>query len=177
MRKKRLLIIVLLPALLMAQTEKKQDVWEPFKFFVGKWEGKGEGKSGVSKVMKDFQFVLKNKFLQLRTKAVFEPQEKNLKGEVHEDWGFFSYDQSRKKIVFRQFHVEGFTIQYVLEEISNEGKTIVFKSEQIENGPPKLQAKLIYKIFGEETLEEGFYLGFGGKELDCYITNTLTRKE
>ncbi len=49
MRNKFILLFVLLPALLMAQAEKKQDVWEPIKFLVGKWEGKGDGKSGVSK--------------------------------------------------------------------------------------------------------------------------------
>lgn len=177
MRKKFLLIILLLPVLLTAQTEKKQDIWESMKLFVGKWEGKGEGKSGVSKVTKDFQFVLNEKFLQLKTNAVFEPQEKNPKGEVHEDWGFFSFDQSRKKFVFRQFHVEAFIIQYILEEISNEGKTIVLKSEHIENGPPGLEAKLIYKFIDDDTLEEGFYLGFAGKDLDCYITNLLKRKK
>lgn len=112
----------------------------------------------------------------MKTKAVFEPQEKNPKGEVHEDWGLFSYDQSRKKFVFRQFHVEGFINQYALEEISNKGKTLVFKSEHIENGPPGLEAKLIFKFINDDTLEESFYLGFAGKDLDCYITNILKRK-
>jgi hypothetical protein len=49
--KKTILVLLIFPVLLVSQTEKKQDVWEPFKFFIGTWEGTGEGKSGVSKVV------------------------------------------------------------------------------------------------------------------------------
>ena len=43
----------------------------------------------------------------MRTKATFEPQEKNPKGEVHEDWGFFSYDRSKKKIMLDNSMLKG----------------------------------------------------------------------
>lgn len=177
MRKILLLMAVLLPALLIAQAEKKQDVWAPFKFFVGEWEGKGEGKSGISKVEKNFQFIMNGKYLHLKTRAVFEPQEKNPKGEVHEDWGFFSYDMFRKKFVFRQFHIEGFINQYVLEHISDDGKTLVFDSEQFENAPPGWKARITYKIVDDDTLEESFDLATPGKDLQCYIRNFLKRKK
>jgi len=177
MRKKLFLIAVLLPALVMSQADKKKDIWEPFKFFVGEWEGKGEGKSGISMVEKNFQFIMNGKYLHLRTRAVFEPQEKNPEGEVHEDWGFFSYDRSRKKFVFRQFHVEGFINQYVLESISDEGKTLVFDSEQFENVPPGWKARITYKIVAADTLEESFDLATTGKDLQCYIRNVLKRKK
>jgi hypothetical protein len=177
MRKKLFFIAVLLPALVMAQADKKKDIWEPFKFFVGEWEGKGEGKSGISMVEKNFQFIMNGKYLHLRTRAVFEPQEKNPEGEVHEDWGFFSYDRSRKKFVFRQFHIEGFINQYVLESISDEGKTLVFDSEQFENVPPGWKARITYKIVAADTLEESFDLATTGKDLQCYIRNVLKRKK
>lgn len=177
MRKNIILLLVLFPALLVAQVEKEQDVWEPVKFLIGEWEGRGEGKSGVSKVWKDWQFALNGKFLQMKTRAVFAPQEKNPKGETHEDLGYFSYDGARKTIVFRQFHVEGFIIQYVIESISSDGQTVIFASEQIENGPPGLVAKLIFKILDIDTVEERFELAFSGKEFDCYITNIIKRKK
>jgi len=161
----------------MAQTEKKQDAWNPIRFLVGVWEGKGEGKSGVSVVRYDFLFIMKERFLHMKTKAIFEPQEKNPKGEVHEDWGIFSYDQSRKKIVFRQFHIEGFINQYVLEKISDNGKTLVFVTEQIENAPPGLQAKLTFKALNVDTLEVNFDLAFPGKDFDCYSLNVVKRKK
>lgn len=177
MRKKLFLIAVLLPALVMAQADKKKDIWAPFKFFVGEWEGKGEGKSGISKVEKNFQFIMNGQYLHLKTRAIFEPQEKNPEGEVHEDWGFFSYDRSRKKFVFRQFHVEGFINQYVLESISDEGKTLVFDSEQFENVSPGWKARITYKLVAADTLEESFDLATTGKDLQCYIRNVLKRKK
>jgi len=177
MRKKLCLIFIILLAMIVAQASEKEDVWKPMKNLVGKWEGKGEGKSGNATVAKGFQFVLQGKFLQLKNKAVFEPQEANPKGEVHEDWGFFSSDRARKKIVFRQFHVEGFIIQYILDDISDDGKTLVFNSEQIENGPPGLKAKLTFKFVDNNTIEESFHLAFPGQDFSCYITNFLKRKK
>jgi len=175
-RGKFVFFIVLLPALLIAQAEKKQDVWESFKFFEGKWEGKGEGKSGISNVMHEFHFVLNGKYLRMETKAVFEPQEKNPKGEIHEDIGFFSYDRIREKYVFRQFHVEGFINQYTLDSISEDGKSFTFVSEQIENGPPGLRARLMFDILDDDDLRVSFHLAFPGREFDCYSINTLKRK-
>src|SRR5690242_18267955 len=111
---KALLLILLLPTLLFAQTDKKPDVWESLKFFVGVWEGTSKGQSGVAKIEREYQFVLNQKYLNVKHKSVYAPQEKNPKGEVHEDLGFISFDRSRKQFVFRQFHVEGFVNQYTL---------------------------------------------------------------
>ncbi len=164
MIRKILIIVMILPVLLAAQADKKQDVLESMKFLVGEWEGKGEGKSGISTVSHDFEFIMKGRYLHMRTKATFEPQEKNPKGEVHEDWGFFSYDRSRKKIVFRQFHVEGFITRYVLEDTSEEGK-FVFETEQIENAPPGLKARLTFRHLNAAGLEVNFELLFPGGSL------------
>jgi len=177
MRKKLLLYSMLLPALLLGHPEKKQDIWEPFQFLVGEWEGKGEGKSGLSQVEKNFHFIMNGKYLHLKTRAVFEPQERNLEGEVHEDWGFFSYDLFKKKFVFRQFNSEGFINQYVLESISDDGKTLIFDSEQLENAPPGWRARITYKIVDDYNLVESFDLATPGKELQCYIRNVLERKK
>src|SRR5499426_4737831 len=96
-----------------AQVAQQPDVWEPLKYFVGSWEGTAKGQPGNGKVEREYQFVLNGKYLQAKNKSTYLPQEKNPKGEVHEDWGLFSYDSARKKLVFRQFHGEGFVNQYV----------------------------------------------------------------
>lgn len=179
MKKKCLIVLILtlliFPFLTAAEDTEKPDTWKPFRFFVGKWEGEGEGKSGISKGKQEFQFVLNGKFLQVSNKSVFEPQEKNPKGEVHEDFGLFSYDTIRKKFVFRQFHVEGFVNQYVLDSISDDQKTFSFVSEQIENAPPGLKAKLIYKILNENEFQLNFELAFPGKDFDCYAAGKMRR--
>lgn len=38
------LMLCLLPGLMTGQTKPAQDVWEPLRYFVGQWEGTGDGK-------------------------------------------------------------------------------------------------------------------------------------
>ena len=69
--------------------------------------------------------------MQVRNESRFDPQEKNPKGERHEDWGFFSYDRLRKAYPVLQFHVEGFVNQYVCTGPAGDGKTFVFLTRAI----------------------------------------------
>jgi len=173
MYKKLLVLIVLLPALVAAQTDKKIDVWQPLKFLEGKWEAASE----VSTVTQEYQFILNRKYIQMKTKAVFKPNEKNPRGEVHEDLGIFSYDQFRKKYMLRGFYVEGFVNQYVLDSISDDGKTFTFVTEQIENAPSGTKAKLIFKVINNDEIEQSFHVAWPGKEFSCFSLNKLKRKK
>jgi hypothetical protein len=172
-----LALFIVLPCALFAQTDKKQDVWAPFKFFVGAWEGTGTGQSGISKVEREYQFALNGKFLQARNKSIYEPQEKNPKGEMHEDWGLFSYDRNRKKFVLRQFHVEGFVNQFVLDSLAADGKTLVFVTESIENIAPGWRAKETYKVLNDDELVEIFELAGPGQNFELYSESHLKRKK
>jgi len=174
---KALLTLVLLFSFLQAQEEKKQDVWEPLDFFVDKWEGEVGGKSGEGKIDVEFRFVLSGIYLQLKNKAVFEPQEKNTKGEVHQDFGFFSYDKKREKFVLRQFHVEGFVNQYVLDSLSEDGKTLVFVTEKIENISPGWKARLTYKILNDNEFRQIFELAPPEKDFEVCSEALLKRKQ
>lgn len=171
------LTLLLLPGILLAQEEKKQDVWKPLRFFVGEWEGEGEGRPGVSKVEREYKFVLNGKFLEARNKSVYQPQEDNPKGEVHEDWGLFSYDQAREKFVFRQFHVEGFVNQYVLDSLSADQKTLMFVTESIENFSPGWRAREVYKTLNDDEFTETFELATPDMDFELYITNHFRRKK
>src|SRR5688572_5820016 len=121
---------------IVASLRRKADMWKPFSFFIGTWKGLGHGKSGQSRVERTYEFVLNQKFIFVHNKSNHAPQEKNPDGEVHEDWGFISYDRTRETFVFRQFQMEGFVNQYVLEEMTEESQTISFVTESIENIPP-----------------------------------------
>jgi hypothetical protein len=83
-----------------------------------------------------------------QNKSIHEPQKKNPKGENHEDWGLISYDRASETFVFRQLHIEGFVNQYLLENIADDGQTISFATEAIENIAPGWKAKEIYRILG-----------------------------
>lgn len=71
------------------------------------------------------------------------PQTANPEGETHEDRGTFSFDRGAKKIRFRQFHVEGFVVEYAQEAATKEG-TVVFVSESIENIPAGYRSRETY---------------------------------
>lgn len=170
------LAVLLLPVTHFAQGKKKQDVWKPLRFFVGSWEGQGEGRPGVSKVEREYKFVLQDKFLEAKNKSVYEPQEDNPKGEVHEDWGLFSYDEDIGKFVFRQFHTEGFVNRYLLDSLSADGKTLVFVTETIENFWPNWKARETYRILNEDEFTETFELAPPDSDFELYMTNHFRRK-
>ena len=170
-------ILLLTTISLTGQTNTRPDVWEPLKYFAGKWEGAGNGKPGTSKVQRGYEFVLNGKFLQVQNQSEYAPQPKNPKGESHEDWGLISYDKARKQFVFRQFHGEGFVNQYVTTEISSDGKTIVFTSESIENIPAGWRARETYKIVSADEFIEVFELAEPGKDFEVYTENRLRRKK
>jgi hypothetical protein len=154
------------------------DVWAPFRFFVGSWEGQGEGTPGSGKGRQTFAFILRGTFLQVQNKAVFDPQDKNPRGEVHEDMGVFSYDKARKAFILRQFHVEGFVNQYVFEGApAADARTFVFVSEAIENIPAGFKARLTYKILDSDTFEQTFDLAPPGQAFTCYSQGVMKRQK
>ncbi len=169
--------LLLLPSLLGGQTKTRPDVWEPFKTLVGKWEGSGNGQPGVSKIQREYRLVLNDKFLHVENRSVYDPQPKNPKGEIHEDWGMISFDKSRNKFVFRQFHVEGFVNHYVMSSSSADGKTIVFTSESIENIPSGFRARETYKMLGRDEFTEVFEIAEPGKEFEIYSEGHFRRKK
>jgi len=169
--------MLLLPGILFAQTEEKKDVWEPFRFFVGSWEGASEGMSGSSKLDAHFKFVLNEKYLEARYKAVFPPNEKNPKGETHEDFGFISYDKFRKKFVYRQFNIEGYVNQYVLDSISPDGKTLVFITESVENLPAGWRARVTYNILNDSEFTETLDLAAPEQDFKVCVKSHLKRKK
>lgn len=162
----------LIPLLLAAQT----DPWQSLRPFEGSWEGTSEGQPGRGTVERKYEFVLGGRFLQVRNKSVYPPQEKNPKGEVHEDWGLFSYDRAKKQFVFRQFHTEGFVNQYRIESLSEDGKTLVFVSEAIENIPPGWRARETYRFANPGEFTETFELAQPGGEFQVYSVSRLKRK-
>lgn len=139
----------------------------------GEWRGTGDGEPGASTVERTYRWVLGGRFLEVRNRSTYAPQPKNPKGEQHEDVGLMSYDKRRKKLVFRQFHVEGFVNQYVSE--SSTPDTFVFASEAIENIPSGFRARETLRFLGDGQLEETFEIAEPDKDFAVYSKTTLTR--
>lgn len=176
MEKHLIVLMLLLPPLLLSPQNRADDTWKILRFLEGTWEGKGEGISGVSSVTQEYQFILNGQFLRMTTKSVFEPQEKNQKGEIHEDIGIFSFDKSRKVFVLRTFYVEGFVNQYVYKPLIEAGESMEFFTESVENAPPGTKAKLVFRRLGDNEIEQSFHVAFPGREYSCYSRNMLKRR-
>ncbi len=157
-----------------AQTPTEPDRFEAFQFFLGAWEGEGEGKPGKSRMTRGYALVLEGRFIEVKNRSVYAPQEKN-PGEDHRDVGYISFDSARGKHVLRQFHVEGFVIRYVHESTSEDGKTLTFVSEVIENIPPGWRARETYVLTGPDQLVERFELAEPGKDFELYSEARLRR--
>ena len=114
--------------------------------------------------------MLNGRFIRVQNTSTYAPQPKNPKGEVHQDVGYFSRDGGRKRLVLRQFHVEGFVNQYVQEP-----GTLIFVSEAIENIPAGFRARETYVSLGPDGFEETFELAEPGKDWQLYSRTRFKR--
>ena len=150
-------------------------MWTNLKFLIGSWRGIGSGQAGSSNVARSYQLILNEKFLEVRNKSTYPPQSQNPQGEVHEDLGLISYHEARKAFVFRQFHIEGFVNQYVMDYLAPDGRTIVFTSESIENIPAGWRARESYQVVNPDEFTETFELAAPGKEFELYVKSLFKR--
>lgn len=177
MKKTLSLCLLLSPFILPAQTTKRDSLWLPLKTFVGSWKGEGGGEPGKGNYERSYQFIFNQRFIEIRNKSTYEPTTQNPKGEVHEDIGYFSYDNGRKTFMLRQFHVEGFVNQFRLDSISPDRKTIVFITESIENIPAGFRAKETYRILSDDEIEETFEIAEPNKDFAIYSKVKLVRQK
>jgi hypothetical protein len=157
-----------------AQAPPKPDRFEAFRFFLGAWEGEGQGEPGKSQVTREYTLVLDGRFIEVRSRSLWAPRESN-PPEDHREVGYLSFDSIRKKHVLRQFHVEGFVNQYVHDRTSEDGKTFTFTSETIENIPSGWRARETYILVDPDELVERFELAEPGKDFELYTVTRLRR--
>ena len=150
------------------------DTWAPLRFLVGIWEGTSSGQPGNGTVRREYRLVLRDRFIEGRSTSSYPPQEKNPKGEVHEDIAYISYDRSTKAFKMRQFHVEGFVTEYAATP--NGAPEIVFSSESLENIPKGWRARETWRITGDDDFVELFELAEPGKDFTVYSETRLTRR-
>ena len=168
------LVCLLLPVGIAGQQSNAADPFERVRFFIGRWEGTSEGQPGKATVRREYTRVLNSRFVRVHNRSEYPPQDKNPKGEIHEDEGFISFDRARKRLVFRQFHVEGFVNQYV-EDADTSPSSVMFTTEAIENIPAGWRARETYVVHGPDEFEEVFELAESGKPFELYSRARLRR--
>jgi hypothetical protein len=149
---------------------------DAFKRFIGTWRGEGEGQPGKSTVERTYEPTLGGQYILVRNRSTYAPQEKNPKGEVHDDVGYMSFDKARKRLVLRQFNVEGFVNQFVAATPAIDGDALVMDSEAIENIPAGWRARESYRFISADGFEEIFELAEPGKAFEVYSHNRLKRQ-
>ena len=158
-----------------ANPQPSADPWAPVRFMAGTWKGTATGKAGEGTVARRYEFVLRERFLHERNVSTYPAQERNPKGEVHEHWSFFSFDRARKRIVLRQFHVEGFVNQFALDPEKSTATKLVFESEGFENFSNRWRARETYEIAGPDEFTETFELAPPDKPFEVYGVNRFVR--
>jgi hypothetical protein len=173
---KKLLVLLLGASLAMGYSAGQQDPFQPIRFLFGEWEGEGSGFGNEkSQIESGFQPVMDDHYIEVINDSRFEPTERNPEGEHHVDKGFISYDQARETIVYRQFNVEGYMNQYVLNDVLSSDSTVVFETEFIENLPGgKARWTIRKKPDGE--IETTFDVSFSGNEFTCFGVNRLRKR-
>jgi hypothetical protein len=151
------------------------DPLAPVRFMVGTWKGENSGQPGHGTSDRTYAFELGDAFLAAHNTAVYPPQPKNEKGETHRDAGFIGYDKVRRRLVFRQFHSEGFVNQYLQDVAASREGTVVFVTEVIENIAPGWRARETYHKTGPDTMTETFELAEPRKDFEVYSVCKLTR--
>jgi hypothetical protein len=145
------------------------DPWANLRVLEGKWEGLTTGKPGKGITSREYRFEMNGKFLSQRNKVVWG------KAEIHEDFSYLSYDTRQKKIVWRQFHSEGFVHEYTLDSVSADGRSLEFLSVRIENIPPGFRAKESYRMLSADEVESTFWLAEPSKDFEVYTEAHLKR--
>lgn len=169
------LFILPIAAAIAAGAAAQRDPWAPLRVFEGKWEGPASGKPGKGFASHEYRFEFNGRFLSQRNKSVYEPSSPGAKPEVHEEFGFFSYDRNLKKIVWRQFHIEGFVNEYTLDSVSADGKLLEFVTVRIENIAPGWKGKETYRVLSANELEQTFSLAAPGQDFEVYAQSRLKR--
>jgi len=165
------LFMLLVSAFANGQT----DPFEKLNVLIGDWTGSGSGfGNDRSKIESGFQYVMDAKYIEVLNDSKFEPTTDNPQGEHHVDKGFISFDQERNLILYRQFNIEGYVNQYVLNLSESNDSTLVFETEEIENLSGG-RARWTILIISDTKIETVFDVSFGGDEFTCLGINELER--
>ncbi len=173
---KRITLLFIGLVLTFGLTFGQSNPFDRFNFLLGEWSGTGSGFGNEkSRIESSFQLVMDGKYIEVKNDSRFEPTDMKPEGEHHIDKGFISYDEIRKTIVFRQFNIEGYINQYLLNDSLSNDSLFVFETELIENFVPGGNARWTIRKISESQIETTFDVSFPNKDYTCFGTNNLVK--
>ena len=157
--------ILMLPVLTHSQTH-----FSKFDFLIGNWQGVESGVAGDGIGFRTYNYELNNNYIVEKNQSTFPKTEKKPMGEVHRDFGVFSYNSNNSSIIYRSFNVEGFTNIFVLDPSSTPDK-LVFITREIENNPGNWKARVIIEKKSETEFIESFDIAMDGTTFSSFLKN------
>lgn len=148
-----------------------QNHFDKFDFLIGNWQGVETGVAGDGIGFRTYSYELNKNYIVEKNQSTFPKTEKKPKGEVHRDFGVISYNSNDSSIVFRQFHVEGFTNIYVLDEKLSTETKFIFITREIENNPGNWVAKSAITKVSDTEFIETFEIAMDGVNYTPFLKN------
>ena len=172
------LLVVSLSLGTSAQAQEPDSQGDPLaalRFFVGEWEGTISGPLGEGSGVRVYESILDDTYLTFRHSSVRVPQPESPLGDRHREVAIISYDTERNAVIYRQFVVEGFVLQYTCALQGGDALGMVCESESVENGAG-MRARLTIQARDEFAFDETFDLAEPGQELERLFTNRWVRR-
>jgi hypothetical protein len=170
-----LLICTLLGAAAASAAEPAKDGLADLRWMQGEWRGVGEGDPGTSASERHVKSYLNDQYIGANGRSVYPKQEKNPKGEVHEQLGIWSFDHARGLIVMREFDTLGFVGTYVLDKAASAADRWVLVAESLENVPKGWKARYVVTRKSADEYQEMLELDPDGKGFKPYVTNRFLK--
>jgi hypothetical protein len=167
-----LLLSISTPVRSFPQTTKEGDNWEPFRFLIGEWTGKGSGSPGEAGGAFSFSFDLEEKILVRRNRAVY-PATKEKPAYSHTDLMVIYKDGPATRAIY--FDNEGHIINYVVTVPQDLPTRVTFLSDISASAP---RFRFVYRKVNNDSMTFQFDIAPPGKPeaFTKYLEGSLVRK-
>jgi hypothetical protein len=167
-----LICIILLPAILFAQSAPSKPDWSAWQFLIGDWVGGGGG-NDQNQGTGGFTFALDlQKQVITRRNFAEYPAAKDRPASRHDDF-MIIYQSPDKSTRADYYDSEGHVIRYVAQ-LSKDGRSAEFLSDSI---PAEPRYRLIYFRMGDTEVAIRFDIAPpGSSEFKQYIQATAHKK-
>jgi len=161
-----LFLFVLLPTMVFCQNK-----FTKFDFFIGNWQGVETGVSGDGIGFRTYSYELGENYIFQKNQSTFPKTDEKPKGEVHRDFGVFSYNSTKNELIYRSFNIENFTNIFVLNDSLSTENKFVFITREIENNPGNWEARVTIEKISDTEFKEFFDIAMDGENFTPFLQN------
>ncbi|MCB0753415.1 MAG: hypothetical protein KDC52_18230 [Ignavibacteriae bacterium] len=164
-------IVIVWIACLLGANSFCQNKFENLDFLIGKWQGVETGVSGDGIGFRTYDYDMNEHYIIEKNQSTFAKTEKKPIGEVHRDFGVFSFNGNTSKIVYRSFNIEGFTNIFELDNDQSTETKFIFITREIENNPGNWKAKVTIEKISDNEFLESFDIAMDGENYVPFLKN------